>query len=328
MKRLPAKISIAILLLLSILGLAFTLAGYAASFRYLEILSDYRPFILAWGFLCLPPAILFRKTEWKRTRLAAIALSLLVISINALEVLPWLLAPKPKLQSTTANKEIKAIAFNVEGINTNYAGTCAFIEHEAPDIAMFYECTDRWSAELRSLTNQLPYRFRNEAMTIEVFSRYPFSRTNIFNYGPERGFNLLGISLDGGQHEIGFVATHTYPRHWLGSQGFRWRIEALEEGLGKELNNFTIPLLVMGDLNASPWSVSYKRMIKTSGLKDARRGRGLVMTHHGHGAITQWLWHPIDHCLYTPGIEVLNFSTGPDLNSDHLPIIAEFQLTQ
>lgn len=320
-----AKISIVILLLLSAFGLILTLAGYATSFRYLEILSDYRPFLIGFGVLCLIPAIPWCKSPWPRPRTIALTLSLLVISINGLEVLPWLFAAKPTFQSTTSANEIKAIAFNVEGINTNYAGTRAFVEQEAPDIAMFCECTEQWSAELRDLTNQLPYRFRNEAMTIEVFSRYPFSRTNVFNYGPERGFNLLAISLDG-QHEFGFVATHTYPRHWLGNQGFRWRTETLEKGLGKVLNDFTIPFLVMGDLNASPWSPAYKHMIKSSGLRDARRGHGLLVTQHGHGSITKWLWRPIDHCLYSPGIEVTNLSTGPDLNSDHLPIIATFRL--
>lgn len=327
MKGFPAKISAALPLSISVLICVLTLAGYVGSFRYLEILSDYRPFLLALGLLGLLPAVVLRKC-WPRIGIVTVSLWVATIVINGIEVLPWLLAHKPApALSSEAATHIKAIAFNVEGVNTNYAGTRAFVEREAPDILMVCECNVRWSGELRSLTNQLPHHFRDDAMDIEVFSRYPFSRSHAFNFGPARGFHLLGIYLDG-RREFGFVATHTYPRHWLGSKGFRWRTQALEEGLGKELHDFSIPLLVMGDLNASPWSPAYKKMIRSSGLQDARRGNGLLVTQHGHGALTRWLWRPIDHCLYSSGLEVTKIYTGPDLNSDHLPVVAEVRFKQ
>jgi endonuclease/exonuclease/phosphatase (EEP) superfamily protein YafD len=83
---------------------------------------------------------------------------------------------------------------------------------------------------------------------------------------------------------------------------------------------------IMGDLNASMWSPAYKRMMRRQGLKDAREGHGLVLTQHGHGPVSGLLWRPIDHCLHNDRLAVRNFYAGPDLGSDHLPIVAELCL--
>jgi len=187
---------------------------------------------------------------------------------------------------------------------------------------MFCECYGEWPEQLRPLTNALPHHLRNDAMDIEIFSRHPLTRTQVFHFGPQRGFIVVGISING--TELSYVATHTYSRNWMKHAGFRWRTEALEQGLGQQLKDLPRPLMVMGDLNASPWSPAFKRMMNTSGLDDARKRRGLLMSQHRHGAVTKWLWRPIDHCLYSPDVTVVNFHTGPDLNSDHLPLVAEF----
>jgi endonuclease/exonuclease/phosphatase (EEP) superfamily protein YafD len=35
---------------------------------------------------------------------------------------------------------------------------------------------------------------------------------------------------------------------------------------------------------------------------------------------------PIDHCLHTSGVQILNREVGREMGSDHLPLIVDFQI--
>jgi endonuclease/exonuclease/phosphatase (EEP) superfamily protein YafD len=82
------------------------------------------------------------------------------------------------------------------------------------------------------------------------------------------------------------------------------------------------PLVVMGDLNASLWSPTYREMLRRSGLQDARRGFGPLHTQSRFG-FHFLLGIPIDHCLVSDRIEVRLLRTGPALGSDHLALIVD-----
>ena len=81
--------------------------------------------------------------------------------------------------------------------------------------------------------------------------------------------------------------------------------------------------IILGDLNVSMWSPFYRSMIQTSGLRNARQGRGILPTHSIVAPQFAALSAPIDHCLVTRDIQVEDFQLGPAIGSDHLPIIAE-----
>ena len=71
------------------------------------------------------------------------------------------------------------------------------------------------------------------------------------------------------------------------------------------------------------WSPFYRSMMETSGLRNARQGRGILPTHSIVTPRFAALSAPLDHCLVTPDIQVKDFKLGPAIGSDHLPIIAE-----
>src|SRR5262245_35316597 len=117
-----------------------TLAGYAHQNPYFEIVSDYRPYILLLAIIfAVPVIILWRAQVWRRLSSFCLGCLALVIAINAWGVLPWLLArPAPKMASASGTK-VKCLAFNVESSNQRFADVRAFVQSEAPDIAMFCE---------------------------------------------------------------------------------------------------------------------------------------------------------------------------------------------
>lgn len=81
------------------------------------------------------------------------------------------------------------------------------------------------------------------------------------------------------------------------------------------------PVLLLGDLNVSPWSPYFRRLLRESGLRDSSQGRGVRPTWPTFNPL---MLIPIDHCLYSPGIAIVNRQTGPHVGSDHFPVIVDF----
>lgn len=303
--------------------LLLALAGYVDSKRRLEALADFRPLQLVadGAVLALALALVVRSRGRRGAVVVVAVMALGSVAINAWEVAPWLGNKARSVKPPGAEfTRLKFIAFNVGSRNTEYAATRDFVLEASPDLVMFCESYDRWPEELAALTSLLPHHVRVDSMAIEIFSRLPLAHTRIFTYGAERGF--VAVTVGDGPRLLTFTAVHTYSRSWRGAIGFAQRTAALKEGLVEQART-PGPHVMMGDFNATPWSPAFKYLIRTSGLRDPRRTFGLLPTEHGDGFISRWLWRPLDHCLHSAGIVALDLQCGPDLGSDHRPLIAE-----
>jgi endonuclease/exonuclease/phosphatase (EEP) superfamily protein YafD len=77
-------------------------------------------------------------------------------------------------------------------------------------------------------------------------------------------------------------------------------------------------VIVVGDLNATPWSHATRSLRRSAGLTDTRRGFGLQATWPAAlGALSI----PIDHVLVTAGLGFEERRTGPALGSAHRPVL-------
>ena len=74
---------------------------------------------------------------------------------------------------------------------------------------------------------------------------------------------------------------------------------------------------------SSPWGAHFRRLVHDSGLRDSAQGRGV---HPSWPAIDPLLRIPIDHCLLSPCIGLVDRRVGPDIGSDHYPLIVDFVL--
>jgi len=87
------------------------------------------------------------------------------------------------------------------------------------------------------------------------------------------------------------------------------------------------PVVAMGDFNTPTWSPFFQSFLKTSGLVDAT-GTGWPATTRFARRFAK-LFHfgsPVDHILVSRNIEVKRFEVGPDIGSDHFPVIADLRL--
>lgn len=84
------------------------------------------------------------------------------------------------------------------------------------------------------------------------------------------------------------------------------------------------PTILLGDLNCTPWSPAFDRLLAAAGVRDSGRGRGLHLTWFSP---VPFIGLPIDHVLVGRGVGVSGRRIGPDIGSDHLPVIADLSLS-
>jgi endonuclease/exonuclease/phosphatase (EEP) superfamily protein YafD len=72
--------------------------------------------------------------------------------------------------------------------------------------------------------------------------------------------------------------------------------------------------IVMGDLNVTPWSPSFRRLVQDGDLADSLDGFGIQVSWPESNALIRI---PIDHALIGPGLATTDRGTGPAFGSQH-----------
>lgn len=94
---------------------------------------------------------------------------------------------------------------------------------------------------------------------------------------------------------------------------------------GEEAKDSKYPVIVAGDLNDVAWSYSTELFLKTSGLLDPRRGRGMFSTFHAEYPFLRW---PLDHVFCSAHFLLNTMKCLPYVGSDHLPIYVDFAVLE
>jgi endonuclease/exonuclease/phosphatase (EEP) superfamily protein YafD len=77
--------------------------------------------------------------------------------------------------------------------------------------------------------------------------------------------------------------------------------------------------VVVGDFNATPWTSAFRRLLGTGELRNSQRGYGVSPTWD----VGRFWAVPIDHLVHGDGMVVTDRAVGPDLGSDHRPILVD-----
>jgi endonuclease/exonuclease/phosphatase (EEP) superfamily protein YafD len=86
-----------------------------------------------------------------------------------------------------------------------------------------------------------------------------------------------------------------------------------------EIGELREPVLVAGDFNDVAWSHTTRRFQRLGRLLDPRVGRGLYNSYHAQHA---WFRFPVDHLFHSKEFSLVHFGRGPEIGSDHFPILA------
>ncbi|MDQ4075612.1 MAG: endonuclease/exonuclease/phosphatase family protein [Chloroflexota bacterium] len=233
----------------------------------------------------------------------------------------------PRLQVLTFNVLVSNRAFDevVETIQT-YQPDVIAVQELSPEMA------DALSASLRSShPYQLLHPWRDPS-GIGLLSRYPLEEGPTFS---SRFWNNWGqaaiVNVEG--HPVYLINVHLWPIGTLDREQFS-RALLLQHSQVRELltavEEVDLPLLVVGDFNASPTNETYAMLSKY--LDDVWRkvGMGPGFTFPSPAATFGWEYPflRIDYiwmrgAISPLSIRVLRSVTG----SDHLPLLAEFAVT-
>ncbi len=254
---------------------------------------------------------------WRRRRWASIFV--IFALLNAV-----LLAPRFSAVAETQTGDdgpvLRALLANVNSANRDYSRIRDTIIDRNPDFVVLLEVTPWLLDRLADLAGRYPYRAaapREDNFGIAFLSRRPFLRADVVRLGAP---GLPSIIAEFADDQRGFTLLSTHPLPPIGAEQARERNDQLAQ-LAQLTRQTRHPLLLLGDLNTSPWSPYFEQLLAESGLRDS-----------GRGILPSWpvgwppLWIPIDHALFSAGIRIRHRETGPDLGSDHYPVIVDFQV--
>lgn len=285
--------------------------------RYLEMFCHFRLQYLVASLLL---TLAFMLLRWRNYVLIGIA----TIAVNAYFVVPWFLPADGAATETASNSApVKLMLANVLASNHDATRFIALVQEQQPDLIVMQEATPSWLTLLDPIRSSYPYKLaepRDDAFGIALYSKFPLDSTAIVESVP-RGFPDLIATAMIGARRLNIISTHPMPPLREIDYGAR---NLQLDGVAQLASRTPEPLLVIGDLNITMWSHHYRRFEETSMLQNARRGFGVKPT---------WplfllpAMIPIDQCLVSEGIVVTDFRTGPNIGSDHLPVIVSMHLT-
>lgn len=218
----------------------------------------------------------------------------------------------------------RAVLINVNTQNTNTGRVCKYILEVNPDILVLEEINSRWVEALKTIESSYPYSLsqpREDNFGIGLFSKWPLANEQVTYIGKAGVPSITATVRVNRNNDINIIATHPLPP--VGTTYSQLRNEQLQ--LIPEYVSSDTPVILFGDLNTTPWNYFFKRLVKQSGLIDSSRGKGIQPTWPSTNPL---FWIPIDHCLHSPSIHVLSRKIGPNVSSDHFPLVVDFLVLQ
>lgn len=301
-------------LLIGCAGLAVVLSGLAGSWhRYLDVASH-----LMWhgAGLFVGGTI---AALWPRRALLSLTAVALMTVFGAGALATW--HQRTMGPSAAGPSELKVLGFNTLRRNTDLAGIETLLRNENADVVVLLEFSYEKAVLLERLRDLYPHRascHHDLYCGVTLLSRLPItasgSGTRKRNQGPPQAWAELmtahGPVTVFGVHVMRPIDSPR--RHWLEMDWLAASVSAVKT-----------PVIVIGDMNSTPTAHSQSRFVRGSGLNRVSGWMPSWPVDRYH-LVPQL---PIDHAFASEGIRTRDVWLGPPAGSDHLPLLAIFDLS-
>lgn len=335
-------------LLLSLAILGLTLLGWTSQWFWpswiMDLASSFQvqyaiANLLLW--LLLLRLLLQRRTQ---TIYIGLLIGLACISFQIVLLSRWY-RPAIAITPPASAQTIKLLSSNVHPGNKDYEPLLSLIEQEKPDFVLLQEATALSLEKLHSLNHLLPYSLdkvppgdrqpgeKYPPKGTAIFSRFPLTAQPSKAESPEDRAGLLA-QIQTGSNSAQAAWLQIFAVHALvpiRPNFYRQRNDQMT-AVFSAARASELPTVAMGDFNTSLWSSQLTDQ-NTAPLRPVRQGFGIQPSWRPNLSFPrglQWLgnlfWTPIDHSYISPDIAIDNFRLGPDVNSDHLPVIVELKI--
>lgn len=300
------------LLTAGFLGTLATILGFFGSTSwFFDVLANFR-FQLAIALVAIGVIYFFGFGRWTAFIFVAFGL------VNAAMIAPlYLDNPAPASSEAT----LGIVSFNVAAGRADAAELVEYISGSDAELVFLLEATDEYLDAVP--TNGSGYRVNNQIPEDRTYgiSVLGAASTQVeqLRLGETRDPVLrVETTLDG--QTVAVYAVHPRPPDSEARTAAR---DSLFAELAALVGSETMPVIVIGDFNATPWSYAFRAFTSDTGLVNSQVGFGLAATWPADSFLTLV---PLDHMLHSDSLTTVTRDVGPDLGSDHLPLMVEVSL--
>lgn len=225
-----------------------------------------------------------------------------------------------KVERATRLKVLTANLQSIAGVAPE--SFAAYVEKVNPDIISLQELGDTQAAYFQQKFAQLPHRYLlpvagQSCDGVGIMSRYPILRSGTCRFG----LNAPALNCDvmtpaGG---VKMIVAHPWPPNsevmWL--QELLW-----VDGVADIVKATKYPVIVAGDINSTVWGKVFRKL-QATGLVDSSLGYGIQPTWPVNFVLAGIA---IDHVLVSKHFAVRAHERGPNVGSDHFPLVVEVDL--
>lgn len=315
---------ISIIGLLQVVGLLpfiATFVGFAGSLYWIiDLLNHFR-----FQYLVILSVVAMLLAYLKHRKLAS--LYLIAIAVNLLTILPLYWPTFARVDP--ARPQLKLMHFNVHTGNKDYDAIANYISQSGCDLVFIQELHMRMDQRLRQMTdyNMVVSEPRYDSFGIGMLVRKGATNITIAD--------AITRDITQGQAQVPAIITqltwegrplalmslHTLPpRSGLYARTRDRQLLAAADWVNKQSH----PVILLGDLNATPWSSGFRKLFSTTMLHNSQQGFGIGASWPADGGPIGKI--PIDHCLITDDFAVIDRHLEEGHGSDHLPLLVTLQL--
>lgn len=278
------------------------------------LLVHFRPHLAAASLVLLAISGVARRPILALLCLAALA-------VNGRPLLPYIGGGA----SAAGAENLRLLTLNMHGAATDRQAFRQAIEAQHPDLVVVTEMPGNFD-QIASATSALPsYRVGEpppSPWAVTLFSRWPVTRWSV-DHGADGTAQVISADIcdtPAWRGCLRVVALHA-PRPF-GNRARR-QDEQLEIAATTAASAPDHKTILVGDLNLTPWSPAFSRLLERGELRDTGPYRGLLATWLSRLPFVGLL---LDHVLVSPSIGILANRLGPDIGSDHLPVIVDLAI--
>jgi len=310
--------------LFGLVAIAGTVLSLAASQHWIaDVVVQFR---VQYLMLLVPSVTLWvGKRFFKRAIVGGLALA-----ANLWFVVPYY-SPQDSTMTTTPavpnsnQAALRLLVLNVLRTNEEIQATLEEVVDENADFLFLMEVSHDWNSHLQGLKDRYPHQqliCRDDYTGVAFLSKYPWRDVEIIDTGdanPPLDFIFSSV----GDQTAGFRLIATHPLPPFGAE--------LTDSRDRQLNTLakrcqsSLPTLMVGDFNLTPWSPRFRQVLDVGQLRDASQGYGISPTLTPLPTLMGGL--KVDHVLANCRVTIRDFQLNSCLHSDHQRVIVDFHIT-
>ena len=300
-------------LLIGVVSLGGFLGGWVWP---LDLAASFRP-QYAVGLLLAAAVLLLRK--WRR--LGWVTLIIGLVNLAFVAPLFWGRQDVPP-----DAPRLRVVSINIQGQNQEYEKAVEFLANTDADVVFVHEANRLWEEALAEAfedgrLHYQQYRSRPDRLIFSTLAltKQPPSRVTSHGWA-EREARAMEVVVGLGETEVTLLGIHPLAptnrrRAALRDAQFGFVTNWARGSVG--------PAVVAGDFNATPWSHVFAALVDV-GLRNSQRGFGLAASFPVNGNFLTRV--PIDHLLHSSDFVIADRWLGPDVGSDHFPLVVDLAL--